>query len=167
MRRFLALPVVLLLAAPAARAEEPHGCDKFAWDVTAAQKLLAGPAMPAGSGPADRAAGIALSLSLVPFAEAKLERPPERAPKQAASFAGLVRFQPASEAGVYAVSLDAGAWIDVIQDGAYLKPVAFTGALDCPHIRKSVRFRLGPGPFTLQISDVDTPTIDLAVTPAD
>jgi hypothetical protein len=165
VRRALVL-FLLLLGPAAAEADEPRGCDQFAWSIAAEQALLAGPVRPAGTGLLDRNRGAALSVALVPLADARLELPPERAPKDPASFAGLVKFAPAAEAGAYAVTLAAGAWIDVVQDGAYLKPLAFTGALDCPHVRKSVRFRIAPGPFTLQLSGVASPTIDLVVTPA-
>jgi hypothetical protein len=164
MRQVL-LVLALLFGAVRAEAEEPHGCDKFAWDVSAAQALLADAVQPAEAGPLDRDSGTAFALALLPLADAKLELPPERTPKDPASFAGLVHFAPAGEAGTYAVTLAAGAWIDVVQDGAYLKPLAFTGALDCPHVRKSVRFRIAPGPFTLQVSGAAEPTIDLVVGP--
>jgi hypothetical protein len=79
--------------------------------------------------------------------------PPERAPKKPGSSAGMLRFANGA-AGKYRVTLSSGGWIDVIQNGAYLKPIDFTGALDCPGVRKSVEFSLGPEPFTLQVSDV-------------
>jgi hypothetical protein len=163
--RWVLVVLAVLLGAARAQAEEPHGCDKFAWDVSAAQALLAGPVQPAGADLLDRDGGAAVSLALVPLAGASLERPPERAPKDPASLAGLVHFAPARQAAVYAVTLAAGAWIDVVQDGAYLKPLAFSGALDCPHVRKSVRVRIAPGPFTLQVSGAAEPTIDLVVSP--
>jgi hypothetical protein len=162
-RAFLVLAV--LLGAARAEAEEPRGCDKFAWDVSAAQAQLAGAVQPVGAGPIDRDGGTVFSLALVPLADAKLELPPERVPKDPASFAGLVHFASAGQPATYAVTLAAGAWIDLIQDGAYLKPLAFTGALDCPHVRKSIRFRIAPGPFTLQVSGATAPTIDLVVSP--
>ena len=65
------------------------------------------------------------------------------------------------------MSLSEGAWIDIIQDGHELKPLAFTGATDCANIRKSVKFELGSGPFTLQVSDAPSPSIDIVITPAD
>ncbi|MFI5010966.1 MAG: hypothetical protein ACHQAY_01330 [Hyphomicrobiales bacterium] len=54
-----------------------------------------------------------------------------------------------------------------MQDAHYLKPVAFTGATDCPHIRKSVKFEIGPGPFTLQVSDAPASSIAIVVTPVE
>ncbi len=165
MTRLIAALALLVLAAPAL-AEEPHGCDKFEWSIEKPQQLLAGMERSNGAGVNDRDAGTAFSVRLSPLAEAKLKWPPERAPKDPPSFAGTVEFGPAKQAATYAVTLSAAAWIDLVQGGRYLKPVAYTGALDCPHARKSVKFAIGPEPFTLQLSGAPYPTIDLVVTPA-
>ena len=158
--------MAILLASSAALAAEPHGCDKFAWSIAKAQLLLAKPIPPAGV-PADRDAGMAVSLPLKPLTDAGLKYPPERKPTDAKSFAGSVEFAGAKQAASYAVTLSAAAWIDLVQDGKYLKPVAFTGALDCAGVRKSVKFAIGPDPFTLQLSGVPSGTINLVVTPAE
>jgi len=164
VQRALALAVLLLVAGPAL-ADEPHGCDKFAWSIEDAQHRLIA-AQPPGSGPLDRDAGRAVLLSLAPLAKAGLKLPPERAPKDPASFAGLVEFKSGAAAGTYAVTLSAGAWIDVIQDGKFLKPAAFTGALDCASVRKSVKFALAPDAFTIQVSSARADSIGLVVTPS-
>lgn len=158
--------LVVLLAASSALADEPRGCDKFAWNIADAQHLLATP-RPPGAGPNDRNTATAISLSLAPLANAKLKLPPERTSSNPGSLAGSVEFASAAHVATYAITLSAAAWIDVVQDGKYLKPVAFTGALACPEVRKSVKFRIGPGPFTLQLSGATSDTIDLVVTPAD
>jgi len=158
--------MAILLASSAAQAAEPHGCDKFAWSIAKAQLLLAKPTPPA-SVPADRDAGMAVSLPLKPLTDAGLKYPPERKPTDAKSFAGSVEFAAAKQAASYAVTLSAAAWIDLVQDGKYLKPVAFTGALDCAGVRKSVKFAIGPDPFILQLSGVPSGTINLVVTPAE
>ncbi len=61
--------------------------------------------------------------------------------------------------------MSAGAWIDVIQDGKFLKPVAFSGASGCANARKSVKFRLAAEPATLQLSGVGDPDIAVVVSP--
>jgi len=68
-------------------------------------------------------------------------------------------------AGVYTVSLSAAAWIDVIQDGAILKPLAFSGAQDCPHIRKTLKYQLAPQGAVIQISNVAGSEISVVVMP--
>ena len=158
--------MAILLASSAALAEEPHGCDKFAWSIAKAQQLLAKPTAPT-SVPADRDTGIAVSLPLKPLADAGLKFPPERKPTDPKSFAGSVEFAGAKQAASYAVTLSAGAWIDVVQAGKYLKPVAFSGALDCAGVRKSVKFAIGPDPFTLQLSGVPSSSINVVITPAE
>jgi len=163
--RLLAI-VAVLLTASAALADEPHGCDKFAWSIAKAQELLAKPT-PAAGRPADRDGAMAISLPLKPLAEAGLKLPPERKPAAPNSFAGSVEFAVASRTATYTVTLSAAAWIDVVQDGKYLKPAAFTGALDCAGVRKSVKFAIGADPFTLQLSGVTSDTIAVVVTPAD
>jgi hypothetical protein len=158
--------LVVLLAASSALADEPRGCDKFAWNIADAQRLLATP-RPPSAGPNDRNASTAISLSLAPLADARLKLPPERTSSNAISLAGSVEFAGAAHAATYAITLSAAAWIDLVQDGKYLKPVAFTGAVECPGVRKSVKFAIGPDPFTLQLSGATSDTISLVVTPAE
>ncbi len=61
------------------------------------------------------------------------------------------------------MSLSAAAWVDVIQHGQYIKPKAFSGAVECPGIRKTVQFNLEAAPFTLQLSGVDGNVINVLV----
>ena len=69
----------------------------------------------------------AVILALRSPAEAKLPTPPERAPKDG-TFAGFASIKSAPKAGLYTISLSAGGWVDVVQDGHFLKPKAFSGA---------------------------------------
>ena len=54
----------------------------------------------------------------------------------------LPAFKTAPKAGIYTVSLSAGGWIDLVQDGHSLKPKAFSGATDCDGIRKTMKYEL-------------------------
>jgi hypothetical protein len=94
-----------------------------------------------------------------------LPQAPERKPRDLASPAGYATII-VSSAGIYQVTLDSAAWIDLIQRGAYLKPTAFSGALDCTGVRKLVRFGVEGGPLTLQITDASTDRIGLIVAPS-
>jgi hypothetical protein len=155
-----------LLWATQALAAEPSGCDKFAWPLAAEQKLL-GEAQRAPAGAdLDRDAGKAVELDLVPLAEAKLPMAPERAPQKGPALAGYLHFGKGAGTRLYKVSLSEGAWIDLVQDGHYLKATAFTGATDCPHIRKSVKFEIGPDPFALQLSGTPK-SISVVITPVE
>jgi hypothetical protein len=148
-------------------AVEPSGCDKFAWPLEREQQLLGMPRSVAEGAELDRDAGQAVSVKLVSLDAAKLPLAPERQPKRASAFAGYVRFGMAPASRIFKITLSEGAWIDVVQEGTFLKPTASTGATDCPHVRKSVKFEIGTAPFTLEISDAPTDAIAIVMTPAD
>ena len=165
MRTFPIVLFVGLIAPALAQAAEPSGCDKFKWPLTHEQAALAAtPATPLQSGAA-LAFDAAAQLHLTPFAEARLDMPPQRAPKRMPSFAGAVKLGATATAATIKVSISEEGWIDVVQDGHYVKPVAFTGATDCPALRKSVKFPLAAAPATIQLSDVKGPDISLIVSP--
>ena len=167
--RAVFLPLLLPMLAGAANAAEPTGCDKFAWPLAHERALLQSPNKTAissiSSQALDRAASRAIALSLVPFGEAKLVMAPERAPKTTNSFAGLAHFAGAGKPGTYKLTLSDGAWTDIIQDGKYVKSIAFSGAEGCSGVRKSVKFALGPSPFIVQISGASKDTIAFVLTP--
>ncbi len=157
--------IAALLGPAFAHSAEPSGCDKFKWPLAHEQAALSAPdAAPIEPGAA-LSFDVAASLRLVPFAEAKLALAPERAPKASPSWAGAFALAAPAAAGTYKVSLSADGWIDVVQGGRFVKPVAFSGALDCPSLRKSVKFPLAAEPLTIQLSDVKTPEISLIVSP--
>ena len=72
----------------------------------------------------------------------------------------------AAKAGLYTVSLSGGAWVDVVQDGHALKPVAFSGATDCDGIRKTMKYQLSAQPFVLQVSGAKDNSVSIAILPA-
>ena len=109
---------------------------------------------------------VAVILGLVAPAAAKLPTPPERAPKDD-TFAGFTSFKTAPKAGVYTISLSAGAWVDVVQDGHFLKPKAFSGATDCDGIRKTMKYELSSSPFVLQVSGSKDNSISIAILPSE
>jgi hypothetical protein len=162
----IAIFALLLAASAPAFAAEPSGCDKFAWPIAHEQQLLAAAQSADATATLDRDAGTAVRIALVPFGQAKLAMPPERKPKDASSYAGTIAFKGSAAAAAFYVTLSEGAWIDLVQDGHYLKPIAFTGATGCPNVRKSVKFEIGPSPFTLQLSSVSANAIAVVLTPA-
>ena len=68
------------------------------------------------------------------------------------SLAGTFALDAPAAAGVYKVTLSAGGWIDVVQDGKFLKAVAFSEATGCANARKRVKFRIAAEPAVLSIS---------------
>jgi hypothetical protein len=162
------LIALILLAAPARAAEEPSGCDKFKWPIEHERAALTAPdraELPSGSELAAMPA-TGFKLALLAPADAGLPSPPERAPKDG-TLAGFARFTSAPKAGLYTISLSAGAWVDVVQDGHFLKPVANSGARDCEGIRKVLKYELPASPFVLQVSGTTEKAISIAVLPAE
>ena len=168
MRTVSIVALLLISVVQAWAAEEPSGCDKFKWNIdheraaltsTDQQMLASGTeltALPARG----------VILALVAPAEAKLPSPPERGPKDG-TLAGFASFKTAPKAGLYTISLSAGAWVDVVQDGHFLKPRAFSGATDCEGIRKTMKYELAASPFVLQISGTPEQAISIAILPSD
>jgi hypothetical protein len=171
MRTRLIVALSLLVSAPAllgsaAMAAEPSGCDKFKWPIERERAALTAPDRAKLTSGAELTGLTGATLTLTPPAEAKLPSPPERKPKDG-TFAGFVSFKAPHKAGAYTISLSDGAWIDVVQDDAFLKPMEFSGATDCAGIRKTIKVDLSAGPFVIQISGVADKVISLAVLPSD
>jgi len=166
MRKFL-LIAFMFAAAPALAAEEPSGCDKFKWPIDRERAALTAPDRAKLTSGAELSAvpATGFTLSLVAPTEAKLPSPPERAPKDG-TFAGFASVKTAPKAGIYTVSLSAGAWVDVVQDGHFLKPAGFSGATDCDGIRKTMKYELSDKPFVLQVSGTKDNSISIAILPA-
>jgi hypothetical protein len=162
------LALMLFGAAPAWAAEEPSGCDKFKWPIERERAALTAPdrAKLISGGELASLPSTGVTLALVAPAEAKLPTPPERAPKEG-TFAGFASIKTAPKAGLYTVSLSSGGWVDVVQDGHFLKPKAFSGATDCDGIRKTMKYQLSAGPLVLQISGTRDSSISIAVLPSE
>jgi hypothetical protein len=168
MRAPLLIALLLLGTAPAWAAEEPSGCDKFKWPIDRERAALTAPdrIKLASGGELTALPSTGITLALHTPAEAKLPTPPERAPKEG-TFAGFASFKSAPKAGLYTISLSAGAWIDVVQDGHALKPKAFSGATDCDGIRKTMKYEIAASPFVLQISGTREDAISVAILPSE
>lgn len=160
------LAMVSALPGPShALAQEPVGCDKFKWDVTRERAALAKPDTPKFASGDDLTSALsqAMVLSLQSPADAKLPSLPERAPKPD-TFAGFGTVTIPTN-GVYSVSLSAPAWIDVLQNGSFLKPKAFSGVSGCDGIRKTVKFDFVASPTIIQISGASEPAIKIVIMP--
>jgi hypothetical protein len=168
MRAPLLIALVFLGAAPAWAAEEPSGCDKFKWNIDHERAALTAPdrVKLASGGEVAALPATGMTLALRAPAEAKLPTPPERAPKDG-TFAGFASFKGAPKAGIYTISLSAGGWVDVVQDGHALKPKAFSGATDCDGIRKTMKYEIGASPFVLQISGTRADSVSVAILPSE
>jgi hypothetical protein len=166
MRILSFLAALSISATSALAAEEPSGCDKFKWPVERERAALTAPDRAKLASGSEQAAipSSAITLALVAPQEAKLPSPPERAPKDG-TFAGFTSIK-AAKAGLYTISLSAGAWVDLVQDGHFLKPVAFSGATDCDGIRKTMKYQLSDRPFVLQISGARDNSLSISILPS-
>jgi hypothetical protein len=168
MRVLLLIALALLSAAPAWAAEEPSGCGKFRWGIERERAALTAPdrlKLVSGS-ELTALPPQAVTLALRSPMEAKLPTPPERTPKDG-TFAGFASIKSAPKAGLYSISLSGGGWVDVVQDGHFLKPKAFSGATDCEGIRKTMKVELSARPFVLQVSGTKEDSISIAILPAE
>ena len=168
MRATLLIGLALLGAAPAWAAEEPSGCDKFKWNIERERAALTASdrIKPVSGGELTALPSAGMTLGLSAPAEAKLPSPPERAPKDG-TFAGFVSFKNAPKAGIYTVSLSTGGWVDLLQDGHFLKPKAFSGATDCDGIRKTMKYEIEAKPLMLQVSGARENSISIAILPSE
>ena len=168
MRAASVFALLLLSVAPVWAAEEPSGCDKFKWNIDHARAALTAPDRTKLNSGSELAAlpATAVTIALVAPADAKLPTPPERAPKDG-TFAGFAKFSGVPKAGSYTISLSNGAWIDLVQDGHFLKPTAFSGATDCEGIRKTVKLDLSAAPFVLQISGARENSLSIVIQPSE
>jgi hypothetical protein len=166
-----ALGVVLSLgvavATRAGPADQPppgdEGCDAFAWPVSNErawfdQKALRRSASGVRLSRIDRA----VEVTLEPTKAVRFFLPPAKAPSPD-SYSGNVTFFGVPHPGVYQVTISREAAIDVFENGMRIPKVAVSEATDCRSVRKSVRYRLGPGDLVLvQISGAAQPSIKIA-----
>ncbi len=155
-----------LAAGPSlAAAEEPTGCAAFKWPLERERAALAGVNRPAIENGGRLAYDVAATLKLAPLTAAGLPRAPERAPKFAPSNAGHFALGAPAKPGVYKITIASEAWIDVVDGGEYLHPLAFSGALGCDGARRSLKFELPAHPVDLQFSGVRAGEIAAIVSP--
>jgi len=168
MRTSLFVALLLFGVVPAWAAEEPSGCDKFKWPIERERAALTAPdrSKLASGGELTALPSTGVTLALRAPADAKLPTPPERAPREG-TFAGFASIKNAPKAGLYTISLSSGGWLDVVQDGHFLKPKAFSGATDCDGIRKTMKYELSASPFVLQVSGTKEDSISIAILPTE
>jgi hypothetical protein len=82
------------------------------------------------------------------------------------TFSGWFTIPAGVKPGLYQISISARAWIDVVQGGALVPSKGFSGRQECQAISKSVRFDLGPGPVTVQISGAPADSVRVTLNAA-
>ena len=148
------------------KSDGQSGCDHFAWSIAREKNWFAAKMPLANSGERVSKSDEGILLALRPTKTFDFFLPPERPPKPD-SYSGNVVIFGVATPGLYQITLSDEAWIDVFENGVRLKSTTFTGAKDCPGVRKSVRFELTPGaPITIQISNAVKDQIKIGIAPA-
>lgn len=153
----------LSILSPAA-AQAADTCGQFAWTIDQEQKLFVQSDIRRARSGAELkfSSPLAASLDLKTVDEVQWSRMPERKPKVAESYGGVIEVDGITP-GIYQITLSGEAWIDAIQNDAFVKPTAHSGKRGCPEVRKSVRFQLGKGSLILQLSGAEKNEIKIAI----
>ena len=99
----------------------------------------------------------AATVTLHPGNDVRFVLAPQK-PGAAGSFGGMLAVD-VREAGTYQVSLSAGAWIDVVKDGAAVASTGHDHGAGC----KMVSFLLQPGRHVIQLSGNRDDTIKVMI----
>lgn len=161
MKRIIWL-AIFAVAPGLALAQEASGCDAFKWPVDQERAALAQARDVVETG-GTLVVEKPVNAHLAAVGAIRFENPPERPPAEG-SFGAILKFAPT--AGVYTIALSAPGWIDVLQDGSRLKPLAFSGARDCAGIRKLLKYELEAKPTTIQLSNAKDNLVALVILPA-
>lgn len=97
------------------------------------------------------------ALPLHKFESLRYGIAPERKP-DAYKFGGMIPID-VKKPGRLVVALDAGAWIDLVRDGAVVKSLTHGHGPACSGIRKMVEFDVTQGRYQLQIVNAPTASI--------
>jgi len=167
----IAACLMLATTTLSARAEQATGCDEFLWPLATEIAWFQADASEKAASGAKLAAlpeGKAIALDLLPMPEATLPAKPTSTPKDgdAEKFGGVVTIESFPEPGAYQIAISASGWLDVVQNGTTLEAIAHTGSPQCNVLRKSVRFEIGAGPVSVQVSGVPKNSIRIAIRPA-
>jgi hypothetical protein len=153
------------------RADEDP-CAGFSGNVTPERALFAGAAQPAAAARDVASAqplvpGRLYQLQLAPQGQVSMRLAPGKKTQLDGAYAGLARLQ-LQQAGSYRVSMDQGAWIDVVADGQMINSSNFQSRPGCTAPHKIVQFLLPAGhELLLQFSAATAPVLRVAVTPVE
>ena len=146
-------------------------CTGFKWDVTKEVALFRGPGtalvMGRDLGAAPRIkTGTLYELRLAPQSDLTFVMAPGKKLPAEGAYAGVALLELPTP-GNYRVSVDTGAWIDVVANGEPAATRDFQGRQTCDGPHKIVELDLSPArEFILQLSGSVKPAVRLTVTPA-
>jgi hypothetical protein len=165
----LLLALGLILGGAGVPAFADDGCLDFKWDVSKERALFATAPSALQAGKDSMSAPTVVpnrlySLQLSAQDQVTYKVSPPAKKSAATGYGGLATLS-ISAPGVYRIAMDLPSWIDVVADGALLKPTDFQGQRDCSAPHKIVEFELaGTRPFVLQLSNAAKDKILLTVT---
>jgi len=151
-RRVAAIGAVAAVQLAAiASAQAAAGCDGGKWPLSPVQAHF-GAALPAlASGGAIPALGAPALVNLSAQDDIAFPHAPARASKANPAYAAVLELGT-EPAATYQITVSAGAWIDLLEDGDLVKQSGYIRAKDCPGVDKSIRFATRGGALTIQIS---------------
>ncbi len=156
----------VLLGPIALSANAQEGCSGFSWPVETEIAWMTSPASePVESGAQlPGLAAKAIALKLKPSGLVTLPvKSGKKQPVAPDSYSGWFEIKSLPKNGLYQVTLSHEGWVDAIQNGEPVPSQAFTGKKECKIVRKSVRFKLGAAPVTIEISGAPAETIKVAI----
>src|ERR1700743_2384730 len=138
------------------------GCDSGRWPLSAVQTKF-GAALPSvASGDSLPALGAPVTVNLAPQADVVFAHPPGQEGKANPAYAAVVK-RGAEPAATYQITASTGAWVDLAENNALVRPTGIERNKDCQGINKSIRFRTNGGPLVVQISGSYGKTIKIEV----
>ena len=160
------LTAVALIAAPGlAQAQEGRGAAGFEWSLDRERAAFVRPDKPSLPNGGALAYDVATTLQLRAALSRRVAKGRRNGRRGRLALRGPFHPIRAGEAGRLRVTISSEGWVDVLDGGAYLHPIAFTGAKDCDGARKSVKFDLPSRPLALQFSGVPRDQISVIVSP--
>lgn len=105
--------------------------------------------------------GHTVSLALRPIDNVTLPVPSGR-PALVGTYGGSYPLQ-ITLAGTYRLLLSGHAWIDLVRDGAALVSTEHEHGAPCSGVAKIVAFKLEPGRYDVQLSEVETRNLTIKV----
>jgi hypothetical protein len=162
------LLTTLLVLGAALTAQADDRCGEFKWNVTQERSLFAGSARPVmaardGTAPPALVPAQLYDVTLSPQADVHFPQTPAKKVSVDGAFGGIARVHVA-QAGLYRISLDVGAWVDLVDQNKLLPTNDFVGQQGCDAPHKIVQFDLHTGDLVLQLSGSSNQHVHLTIT---
>lgn len=156
-----------MLSAMAAPAAADDACTGFTWPVETEIAWMTAPdieTVETGAKlPAPPAQAVALKLKPAKEAALPVKSGVKKQAIASAAYSGWFEIASLPKSGLYQISLSHEGWIDAVQHGEVIESQTFTGSPACKAMHKSVRYELGGGPLSIQISGAPVETVKVSI----